>query len=76
MNSVKVSRKFQIVIPKEIRESMNIRPGEAMQVFELDGRIEVVPVRPLKSLRGRFKGINTYIDREGDAAISGVQHGK
>ncbi len=66
MNSVKVSPKFQIVIPREIRESMNIRPGEAMQVFELDGRIEVVPVRPIQSMRGRFKGIDTSVDRDGD----------
>jgi len=66
MNSVKVSPKYQIVIPREIRESLNIRPGEAMQVFEFDGRIEVVPVRPLRSLRGRFKGIDTQIERDAD----------
>lgn len=66
MNAVKVSSKFQIVIPREVRESMDIRPGERMQVFELDGRIEVVPVRPIKSMRGRFKGITTTVERDGD----------
>ena len=66
MNSVKVSPKFQIVIPKEIRESMRIKPGEAMQVFELEGRIEVVPVRSIPSMRGRFKGIDTTVERDGD----------
>lgn len=66
MNSVKVSPKYQIVIPKEIRESLNIRPGAAMQVFEVDGRIEVIPVRPIQSLRGRFRGIDTTVERDED----------
>lgn len=66
MNSVKVSSKYQIVIPKEIRESMNIKPGEPMQVFEFDGRIEIVPVRPIRSMRGRFPGIDTTVERNDD----------
>lgn len=66
MRSVKVSPKFQIVIPQEVRESMNIKAGEEMQVFEFDGRIEVVPVRPIKDFRGRFKGIDTRVVRDKD----------
>lgn len=66
MESVKVSPKYQIVIPKQIRESMNIKPGEKLQVFELEGRIEVVPVRPVRSFRGRFRGISTKVDRDED----------
>lgn len=66
MDSVKVSPKYQIVIPRKIRESMNIKPGEMMQVFELEGRIEVVPVRSIRSLRGRYRGINTRVERDGD----------
>ncbi len=66
MSPVTVSSKFQIVIPREIRESMKITPGQQMQVFELDGRIEVVPVRPVHALRGRFKGMNTTIERDKD----------
>jgi len=66
MNSVRVSPKYQIVIPQEIRESMKIRPGEHMHVFECDGRIEVVPVRPIKTLQGRFKGIDTNVERDED----------
>ncbi len=64
MNSVKLSPKYQIVIPREIRESMNLHPGEEMQVFEFEGRIEVVPVRPIRQMRGRFKGIDTLVERE------------
>ena len=66
MNSVKVSPKYQIVIPRPIRESMNIKPGETMQVFELEGRIEVVPVRSIRSFRGRYKGISTSVERDED----------
>jgi AbrB family looped-hinge helix DNA binding protein len=66
MNSVRVSPKYQIVIPKQIRESMHIEPGETMQVFELEGRIEVVPVRSVRSLRGRYKGIDTSVERDED----------
>ncbi|HUW59536.1 MAG TPA: AbrB/MazE/SpoVT family DNA-binding domain-containing protein [Candidatus Bathyarchaeia archaeon] len=68
MNSVKVSPKYQIVIPKQIRESMKIKPGEMMQVFELRGLIEVVRVRPIRSLRGRYRGVDTSVDR--DAGLS------
>ena len=64
MKPVKVSSKYQIVIPKEVREFLGIHPGAAMHLFALDGRIEVVPVRPVKSLRGRFKGIDTTVERE------------
>lgn len=66
MHPVKVSAKYQIVIPCEIRESMKIRPGDRMQVFEFDGRIEMVPVRSPKSLHGLFKGIGTTVERDED----------
>lgn len=66
MSPVTVSSKFQIVIPREVRDSLQIQPGQQMQVFVLDGRIEVVPVVPVQSLRGRFKGIDTKVEREAD----------
>ena len=66
MEPVTVSPKYQIVIPREIRESMKIRPGEKMQVFECDGRIEVVRARTVKWLRGKCKGIDTTVDRDMD----------
>ena len=66
MQPVTVSSKFQIVIPREIRESMKLRPGEKMQVFESDGRIEVVRARSVKSLRGMCKGIDTSVERDTD----------
>lgn len=66
MHTVTVSPKFQVVIPKEIRKALNLRPGQRMQVVEHEGRIEFIPERDLKELRGFLKGINTGFKREGD----------
>jgi AbrB family looped-hinge helix DNA binding protein len=66
MNSVTVSPKYQVVIPKAVRESLHLRPGQKMQVIEYDGRIELIPERDIKELRGFLKGINTEFEREED----------
>ncbi|MDP2157985.1 MAG: AbrB/MazE/SpoVT family DNA-binding domain-containing protein [Nitrospirota bacterium] len=66
MQSVTVSPKYQVVIPKTVRESMNLRPGQKMQVLEYAGRIELIPERDIKELRGFLKGINTEFKREKD----------
>jgi AbrB family looped-hinge helix DNA binding protein len=66
MQIVTVSPKFQIVIPKVIREALNLRPGQKMQVIEYAGRIELMPERDIKELRGFIKGINTEFKREED----------
>jgi len=66
MQIVTVSPKFQVVIPKEIRKALNLRPGQRMQVVEHEGRIEFIPERDLNELRGFLKGINTGFKREGD----------
>jgi AbrB family looped-hinge helix DNA binding protein len=64
MQSVTVSPKYQVVIPKTIRELLNIRPGQKMQVIEYAGRIELIPEHDIKELRGFLKGINTEFKRE------------
>ena len=66
MHTVTVSPKFQVVIPKEVRKALNLRPGQRMQVVEHEGRIEFIPERDLKELRGVLKGINTGFKREED----------
>ncbi len=66
MQSVTVSPKYQVVIPKTVRESLNLRPGQKMQVVEYNGRIELIPERDIKELRGFLKGINTEFKREAD----------
>ncbi len=66
MQTVTVSPKFQVVIPRAVRESLRLKPGQKMQVVEYDGRIEFIPERDIKELRGFIKGINTKIEREKD----------
>jgi AbrB family looped-hinge helix DNA binding protein len=66
MQTVTVSPKYQVVIPKAVREALHLRPGQKMQVIEYDGRIELVPERDIKELRGFLKGINTEFEREED----------
>jgi len=66
MQSVTVSPKYQVVIPKTVREALHLRPGQKMQIVEYDGRIELIPERDIKELRGFLKGINTDFTREKD----------
>ena len=66
METVTVSPKFQVVIPKGIRESLKLAPGQKIQALLYENRIELIPVRPIKKMRGFLKGIDTSIDREAD----------
>jgi AbrB family looped-hinge helix DNA binding protein len=66
MSIVTVSPKYQVVIPREIRESLGLEPGQKVQAFEYEGRVEFIPVRPTKSMRGFAKGIDTTVTRERD----------
>lgn len=66
MTLVTVSAKYQIVIPKEIRESMGIVSGQKVQIMSYQGRIEVIPLKSMKEMRGFLKGIETTLDREED----------
>lgn len=64
MARTKVSPKYQVVIPKEVRESANIKVGQELQVVSKGGVITLVPDRPLSTLRGFAKGIRTDRVRE------------
>ena len=64
MEAVKISPKFQVVIPKKVRESMQLRPGQQMQVVEYGNRVELIPIKSVESMRGFMKGINTEFTRE------------
>jgi AbrB family looped-hinge helix DNA binding protein len=66
MDAVKISPKYQVVIPRSIRESMHLKPGQKVQVVEYGNRIELVPVSAISKMRGFVKGIDTTIDREDD----------
>jgi AbrB family looped-hinge helix DNA binding protein len=66
MTIVTVSPKFQVVIPREIREALGIQPGQKVQVLQYQNRIEFIPVRPIEQMRGFLRGIDTTVEREQD----------
>jgi AbrB family looped-hinge helix DNA binding protein len=66
MNTVTVSSKYQVVIPKEIREMIGLQVGTKLEIISYGSRIELVPIQPIKKLKGIFKGINTEIQRDND----------
>jgi AbrB family looped-hinge helix DNA binding protein len=66
METVTISPKFQVVIPKTIRNSLKLSPGQKVQAILYDNRIELIPVRPIRKMKGFLKGINTDVPREKD----------
>ena len=68
MSTVTVSPTYQIVIPKEIRQSMAIRPGHKIQMLTCGNRIELIPIKPMCEIKGFLKGIDTEALRESDRA--------
>ena len=68
MTAVTVSPKFQVVIPKEVRKKFGLIPGQKIQLIVYGNRIELIPVMPMKRMRGFLKGIDTRVLREGDRA--------
>ncbi|MBI4995041.1 AbrB/MazE/SpoVT family DNA-binding domain-containing protein [Candidatus Peregrinibacteria bacterium] len=63
MTTVSLSTKFQIVIPKEIREAISLNPGTRIEIVPYENRIELIPLKPIKELKGFLKGMNTIIKR-------------
>ena len=66
METVTISTKYQIVIPKKAREAIGLQSGEKLKIMTYDGRIELIPVKPMKSFRGIAAGIDTQFDRGED----------
>ncbi len=66
MTAVTVSPKFQVVIPKEVRESMGIVSGQKIQMLTYRNRIELIPIKPMKKMKGFLKGIDTEVKRDKD----------
>ena len=66
MQTVKLSPKFQVVIPRPVRENLGLRPGQKLLVVEHAGRVELIPERDISELMGFVKGIDTGFQRERD----------
>jgi AbrB family looped-hinge helix DNA binding protein len=65
MPTTTVSSKFQVVLPKAVREHYNLHPGQVLQLICLPDRIELLPLQPASALRGFLKGPNSF-EREPD----------
>ncbi len=66
METVTISPKFQVVIPRHIREQLALVPGQKVQTIVYENRIELIPLRPMKQMRGFLKGLDTRVVRERD----------
>ena len=66
MDVVTISPKYQVVIPRAVREQLNLAPGQKMQALAYDDRVELIPLRPAAALRGFLKGIDTTVERDVD----------
>ncbi len=66
MSTVKISPKFQLVVPKEVRQALDLRPGQKFRALALGDRIEFVPLKPLRRMRGFLRGIDTDVPRDED----------
>jgi AbrB family looped-hinge helix DNA binding protein len=69
MSTVTVSSKYQVVIPKDVRDRLRIRPGQKVEAFAVGGRVELVPVRPISEMRGFLKGMDPNFEREPDRVL-------
>jgi AbrB family looped-hinge helix DNA binding protein len=64
MEAVKISRKFQVLIPKKLREALRLSPGQKVQMVVYGDRIEMIPLRKISEMKGFLKGIDTTVKRE------------
>jgi len=66
MQTVSVSPKYQVVIPRELRAALGIRPGQKLQALRYGDRLELIPQRSITDARGFLRGIDTHVEREDD----------
>ena len=66
MSVVTVSPKFQVVIPRDIREALGLEAGQKVQALRYLNRVEFIPIRPMRAMRGFLKGIDTSVGRDRD----------
>ena len=66
MYTVTLSEKYQLNFPREFSESFGLEAGDSFEIISYNNRIELVPIKPMKTLKGIFQGIDTNIVREND----------
>ena len=66
MHTAILSEKYQLVIPKEIREINCLKAGTVFEIIPYNNRIQLIPIEPINKLKGIFRGIDTNIARDDD----------
>ena len=66
MTVVTISSRFQVVIPKDVREKLDLKAGQLVDAIPYRGRVELIPVEPVQSMRGALRGIDTRVPRDKD----------
>ena len=66
MATVTLSSKFEVLIPQDVCEALHLSAGEQLRVVPYDGRVELIPVRAIQSMRGLLRGIDTHVERDED----------
>lgn len=66
METVTLSPEFQLAVPPAVREALRLTPGEKFHVLSYNGRVEFIPVRPIRQMRGFLRSMDTTIEREDD----------
>lgn len=66
MEVVKISPKFQVVIPKKLRDALKLSPGQKVQMVVFGNRIEIIPLKQISEMKGFLKGIDTTVEKESD----------
>jgi len=66
MSTVTLSPNFEVLIPQDVREALHLSAGEQFRVVPYDGRVELIPVRPIRKMRGFLRGMDTNVERDED----------
>jgi AbrB family looped-hinge helix DNA binding protein len=66
MDTVTISPKYQVVIPQSVREKLGVQPGQKVKMILYENRVELIPIKPVREVRGFLKGIDTTVKRESD----------
>lgn len=69
METVKLSPKYRVVIPRSVREGLKLRPGQEVAVIRYRGRIELVPMSPVEEMRGFLRRVEPSVEREPDRGL-------
>ena len=69
MSIVTLSSKYQVVIPKEVRNSIGLTAGASLEIMVYDNRIELIPIMPIQKMKGIFKGMDTSFVRDEEDRI-------